>query len=269
MKDAFTCDHCGTAHPTTALFRCGEDTLCQACCKQHYTACDHCSSMIRNSQTYYPEDSDETLCWECHDRRTRHAAIHEYDYTPDLFFHGKGLRHFDVELEINEGGQSAANARRLLEIANKTAENLYIKTDGSLDDGMELVTHPMTLDYHMGEMPWPEVLATARSMGYLSHRAETCGQHVHISRLAFGCTYDQQETAIARLVYFVEKFWPELLRFSRRTQSQLSRWAARYGAQLNPKDQIEHAKNACAGRYMAVNLTNGETIEIRIFQGTL
>ncbi len=33
----------------------------------------------------------------------------------------------------------------------------------------------------------------AQSMGYLSHAAGTCGLHVHISRLAFGCTYEQQE----------------------------------------------------------------------------
>ena len=106
-------------------------------------------------------------------------------------------------------------------------------------------------------------------MGYLSHAAGTCGLHVHISRLAFGCTYEQQEAAIARLLYFVEKFWAELLRFSRRTQSQMNRWAARYGIRLTPSEQMNHAKNSCAGRYTAVNLTNADTVEIRMFRGTL
>ena len=99
--------------------------------------------------------------------------------------------------------------------------------------------------------------------------AGTCGLHVHISRLAFGCTYEQQEAAIARLLYFVEKFWAELLRFSRRTQSQMNRWAARYGIRLTPSEQMNHAKNSCAGRYTAVNLTNADTVEIRMFRGTL
>lgn len=138
---------------------------------------------------------------------------------PDLVFHGKGLRHFGVELEIDNGGTDRYNAEKLLNIANADAENLYIKTDGSLDDGLELVTHPMTLTYRLNEMPWAEILRKAQSMGYLSHAAGTYGLHVHISRLAFGCTYEQQEAAIARLLYFVEKFWAELLRFSRRTQS--------------------------------------------------
>ena len=87
--------------------------------------------------------------------------------------------------------------------------------------------------------------------------------------MAFGCTYETQEECIARLVFFVEKFWPELLRFSRRTNGQLNRWAARYGMKLNPKDQMYHAKNSCAGRYTAVNLTNADTVEIRLFRGTL
>ena len=174
-----------------------------------------------------------------------------------------------MELEIDGGGTVNSNAEKLLNIANADAENLYIKTDGSLDEGLELVTHPMTLEYHLNEMPWAEVLRKARSMGYLSHAAGTCGLHVHISRLAFGCTYEQQEAAIARLLYFVEKFWAELLRFSRRTQSQMNRWAARYGIRLTPSEQMNHAKNSCAGRYTAVNLTNADTVEIRMFRGTL
>lgn len=188
---------------------------------------------------------------------------------PDLVFHGKGLRHFGVALEIDNGGTDRYNAEKLLNIANADAENLYIKTDSSLDEGLELVTHPMTLEYHLNAMPWAEILHKAQSIDYLSHAAGTCGLHVHISRLAFGCTYEQQEAAIARLLYFVEKFWAELLRFSRRTQSQMNRWAARHGMKLTPTDQMCHAKNLCAGRYTAVNLTKSDTVEIRMFRITL
>ena len=38
---------------------------------------------------------------------------------------------------------------------------------------------------------------------------------------------------------------------------------------LTPTDQMCHAKNSCAGRYTAVNLTNSDTVEIRMFRGTL
>ena len=62
----------------------------------------------------------------------------------------------------------------------------------------------------------------------------------------------------------------ELLKFSRRTQSQLNRWASRYGYKDQPQAILDHAKKGChAGRYTCVNLTNEDTIEFRIFRGTL
>lgn len=264
------CDCCGTRIYQDDDAGDENQTLCENCRENHYIACDSCGRLVSNGYVYYlEEDEDTPFCASCYDARAHDAIIHEYHYTPDLVFHGKGLRHLGVELEIDHGGKRSRNAEQLLSVANQGAENLYIKSDGSLDNGLELVTHPMTLDYHLNQMPWAAVLNKAAELGYLSHRAETCGLHVHVSRLAFGCTYEQQETAIARLLFFVEKFWPEMLRFSRRTQSQLSRWAARYGLKLHPKEILNHAKNSCAGRYTAVNLTNSDTIEIRLFRGTL
>lgn len=134
---------------------------------------------------------------------------------------------------------------------------------------MELVTHPMTLDYYMNFMPWDDILDEAKHSGYLSHKTKTCGLHIHISRKAFGDSELEQECTIARLLYFIEKFWPELLRFSRRTESQINHWAARYGMKLSPKEVMDCAKYYCPGRYMAVNLMNRSTVEIRIFRGTL
>ena len=297
MKETRICANCGAEHPLDAMFRIGSDWLCESCADEFTVVCDACGERVYSEDAV--EDSNYTLCESCFDedyvrcadcdrilRRDRAywddddaycsscwddhcSVIHEYSYTPDLVFHGKGLRHFGVELEIDGGGTDRYNAEKLLNIANAEAENLYIKTDGSLDDGLELVTHPMTLEYHLNEMPWAAVLCKAQELDYLSHAAGTCGLHVHISRLAFGCTYEQQEDAIARLLYFVEKFWAELLRFSRRTQGQMNRWAARYGMKLTPTDQMSHAKNSCAGRYTAVNLTNSDTVEIRMFRGTL
>lgn len=59
--------------------------------------------------------------------------------------------------------------------------------------------------------------------GYLSHQARTCGLHIHVSRRAFGTTEEQQDACIARILYFFEKHWEELLKFSQRTQQQLER----------------------------------------------
>lgn len=119
-------------------------------------------------------------------------------------------------------------------------------------------------------MPWAAILRKAVQMGYTSHQAGTCGLHVHVNRNAFGETEARQDAVIARILYFFEKNWEELLKFSRRTQHQLDQWAARYGYKDQPKELLDHAKkSAHTGRYASVNLTNKNTIEFRIFRGTL
>ena len=263
-----TCECCGERIWDEDVYGDNDITLCSHCYHHNYTRCSCCDALLHEDDAYYLDG--ETYCRDCYeDEREENNLIHEYGYKPNPIFYGEGNRYFGIELEIDGAGRDDDYAEELLDIANANAELLYIKTDGSLDEGLELVTHPMTLEYQLNEMPWAEVLRKAQSMGYLSHAAGTCGLHVHISRLAFGCTYEQQEAAIARLLYFVEKFWAELLRFSRRTQSQMNRWAARYGIRLTPSEQMNHAKNSCAGRYTAVNLTNADTVEIRMFRGTL
>ena len=196
-------------------------------------------------------------------------VIHSYDYRPETIFYGDGPRYFGVELEIDKGGEIGSNVEQILAVENQKHDFYYCKHDGSLDDGFEIVSHPATVEYHLTQLPWKAIMAEAVSLGYRSHQACTCGLHIHISRLAFGRTAAQQEAAIARLLYFVEKHWNELLKFSRRTNRQLERWAARYGYKDTPKEMMDHTKSYHYGRYTCVNLTNTETVEIRIFRGTL
>lgn len=249
--------------------------LCQRCYDRYYTTCSRCGAVIPFENVRYAacdEDEEFPLCEDCF-THTAHKpySIQDYYFKPCPIFYGDGPRFFGVELEIDGAGESDRNARELLETANGQGQDrLYCKHDGSLSDGFELVTHPMTLEYHENQMPWAEILAQAVDMGYTSHQAGTCGLHVHVIRRAFGKTMAEQEAAIARVLYFFEKNWEELLRFSRRTQRQLDQWAARYGYKEQPREILEHAKKGYhGGRYTCVNLQPSETIEFRIFRGTL
>lgn len=185
-------------------------------------------------------------------------------------FDHSALLHFVVFYNGWMNDLSESNACAIMRRANLGRELIYGKHDGSLNSGFEIVSHPMTLDFHQTAMPWPEVLEEAVELGYRSHQARTCGLHIHVNRTAFGDTEIQQELAIARVLYLVEKFWDELLKFSRRTQSQLDRWAARYGYKEHPMQILDKAKGRYInGRYFAVNLLNRNTIEFRLFRGTL
>jgi len=126
----------------------------------------------------------------------------------------------------------------------------------------------MSLEYHRKEMPWREIISQALELGYTSHKARTCGLHVHVNRSSLGNNYEEQENTIARILFLVENYWYELLKFSRRTQEQMDHWASRYGRKDDPKSVLRSAKRS-GDRYTCVNLTPDYTIEFRMFRGTL
>lgn len=212
-------------------------------------------------QTQDFQNNGERLCDDCYNhRRQQGRGVQSYCYKPEPIFYGSGPRYLGVELEIDEGGESGSNANQIMAVANEEEEYIYIKRDGSLDEGLEIVTHPMTLEYHRNRMPWKEIIRKALELDYTSHQAGTCGLHVHVNRDSLGDTYQEQEDTIARVLFLVETFWHELLKVSRRTQQQMDRWASRYGRKDDPKDVLHTAKRS-GDRYTCVNLTPSETIE--------
>ena len=269
--ETMVCSRCGRRIWNDDNAGDGNTPLCHSCYERFYTECAHCGRTILCDDAYYEDDDrDDPLCWSCYCRTQQDKEIHEYSYKPTPVFYGGGDRYFGVELEIDGAGEDSDNACQLMCLANRGRELVYCKHDGSLESGFELVTHPMTLAFHQNDMPWEDILQEAVEQGYQSHKASTCGLHVHVNRSAFGYTVAQQEACIARILYIVEKFWDELLKFSRRTQSQLNQWAARYGYKEQPQEILDHAKKGNgAGRYASVNLQNRDTIEFRIFRGTL
>lgn len=277
------CSHC-TATLTVECRRCGEriwksdsirGVLCRTCYDMYYTVCSECNALMRLDDACYLAgdefDHEYPYCEDYYDSLNSEKFIHDYYYKPEPVFYGDdSTLYMGVELEVDEGGEDEDYAESILRTANQEDEHVYIKHDGSLCEGFELVTHPMTLDYHRNKINWKELVSKLIRYGYRSHNAETCGLHIHVNRNALGKTYDEQEDVIGRLVYFYERFWPEILRFSRRTEDQANRWASRYGGVITDcKNVLKEAKKSGLGRYTAVNLTNNNTIEFRIFRGTL
>ena len=247
----------------------GDDNiyLCESCRDDSYTRCDNCNTLINNDDAYY-DDDDTPYCRSCY-HNCCSGIIHDYSYKPEPIFYGDSDRYFGVELEIDCGGKDRENAECILNVVNSSDELIYIKTDGSLNDGLEIVTHPMSLEFHREKMPWQAVSEKALRLDYLSHKTSTCGLHVHVNRTTFGLTREMQDECISRVLYFVEHHWAELLKFSRRSESQMNRWAARYGYKDSPREVMDSAKKKGLGRYACVNLTNHYTIEFRMFRGTL
>lgn len=269
FEETVECEHCGCRIWSDDNSGSDSVPLCGSCYDNYYTTCEDCGRIIHRDCANYVDDYDDIpYCDSCVDAHRSHS-IHDYSYKPDPVFYGDSNRYFGVELEIDDGGKDSDNADELLHIGNKFEERIYIKSDGSLNNGMEIVTHPMSLNYHKTKMPWEEVMRRAVQLDYRSHKTSTCGLHIHVNRTTFGSTREAQDECISRVLYFVEHHWLELLKFSRRTEYQMNRWAARYGYKSNPKEILEDAKKGSNGRYACVNITNWNTVEFRMFRGTL
>ena len=262
-----TCDRCGAIIWTNDSYGDDYTTLCSACYHNHYTRCNCCDALVHEDDAYHLDGYD--YCSECyHDEVDRNRSIHDYGYKPEPIFYGNSKRYFGVELEIDGAGKDSDNADELLLIANRNDEHIYIKGDGSLDDGMELVTYPMSLEYHKNYC-WDDIMKKAIYLGYRSHQTNTCGLHIHVNRSCLGDSREEQDDVIARILYFIEHHWNELLKFSRRSEYSMNRWAARYGFEKTGREILDKAKKGNNGRYAAVNLMNYATIEFRLFRGTL
>ena len=265
------CNDCGEAYTDSQIWaEDSEQVICSGCSESYYI-CDDCGCIVHENCVYGDGEYDH-YCEACYERRPNN--IRDYMYKPDPHFYGDNSRlrpYMGIELEIDKGDDVADCAREL----DGYTDAIYLKHDGSLDCGIEIVSHPCTLQYHADCMPWADMMDTAREYGFLSHTAKTCGLHVHVNKDYFGASRSAlQELGIAKTVLIVSKFWPELIKFSRRSESQLRQWADKPHADFCADDDSTSIIHKCRdardeGRYQAVNLTNRATIEFRFFRGTL
>lgn len=115
--------------------------------------------------------------------------------------------------------------------------------DGSLDDGVEIVTPPMDLD---AIHPLLEKVHTSLIRRYDLHPEYTCGIHVHLSRRFLG------KTGVANLSNFI--YNPE-------NKKYLVNFAGRESDDYASYDRKD-------GKYCALNTSLDHTVELRIFAST-
>lgn len=259
------------------------------------SACEECGypTCIVCDQDHSCADTDSNDEEEQPSYHNRNRIIHTYDYIPPKFiFHStkkdhNNNRYFGIELEIDGGGESSSNAKEILQWSD--GESLYyIKHDGSLNDGLEVVSMPATVKYHLKEFPWQHIVETASALDYKSHTAGTCGLHIHIDKSVFSSqsylesgygrthrrgylgSYDYQ-TNVSKLILLFWRHWEHILVFSRRVpgewQQQYTSWNYDITEERISKRSLQESLGK--GKYVAINTSNPNTVEIRIFRGTL
>lgn len=288
------CEDCGCIH-TTLLEVIGLNNLprkvCGACRSSNYSRCSHCGRWEHDAHMnndlcstcyavapvcarcgshgydFHSYDGD-SLCASCY--RDALRVIQSYNYKPTPKFFGEGPRYFGFELEVDSSlGETQLSERA--HAIQKMSKCFYLKHDGSLYSGFEIVTHPHSLaTYEQDKELWKQVVEYASTHNLKSHDCDSCGLHIHISRKAFGTNETEQDRNISKLIFLYEKFYPQFLKFSRRRESQLHRYAKRYCETTPPsvEECMELAKSEF-DRYFAINITPSQTVELRFFRGTL
>jgi len=237
-----------------------------------------CDGDIRNiDDVYYwesdcewhdePEDEENDDDDDDDDCDMDAACINSYSYRPVMKFHklsneNENAPFFGIELEVERKNSNGLKHKYMAGLIKN--EHWYFKTDGSLTDGFEIVTHPMTFNYiQQSTKEFTNSLKLLVENGYNSYDANTCGMHIHISKNNFTTWH----------LYRFLKFFVENKEFitsiSQRKIEKLKKWA-------NIEDDNDTSliykakkKDGNSERYVAINLKNTKTIEIRIFRGTL
>ena len=269
-SDATTCSDCGdvlhidNVHTFTNN---DYDNYCRSCFRSNVVTCDECDST-------WHQHSDPAC--EC---ATQSDLVNSYSYKPSAIFRDVNSYEFTrnddahahtpfmgFELEVEAGRNDRHSGAQLFETQIMN-DNLYLKEDGSLDNGFEIVTHPSTIEYYQSEFDWSS-FDELRAMKFKSWSTRTCGFHVHISRDAFYTKQMHKKTNssphLMGFLLFIYKNASEVEAISGRNSS--------YGRISDSELENVYEYSRFRGhseRYVAVNTLNAKTIELRCFKGSI
>ena len=283
-EDWRRCDRCEEwvyYESTYTVYSSQEELWCEWCADNYATRCAGCYELVDDN--YIHGD----YCEDCHNE-SQH--LHEYGYNPGIrFFGGDGYvpkppMFMGVELET-DGGSDRYNYCDDLHAIEGFPERFWMTEDGSLENGVEITSQPMTLAHHIECMGiYEEIGEMARQYGFVSHDGGRCGLHVHVNRNWFGKSTALQDAGGYKVMRLMQRFEKQLMIFSRRRDDSWCHFKT--SGDYTPKEtkvKIHTAfgenepglfeKAACMKRErnhsQCLNFQHSNTYEFRIFRGTL
>ena len=182
----------------------------------------------------------------------------------------------EVEFRGHHTHSRRDGAQKVLDAMNdrNIGENVvYLKEDGSISNGFEIVSHPMTIDYAMNHVNWAGITALKR-MGFESWNASSCGLHIHMSRNAFA-----DDKHLFKFVKFIYSNRVDLVKFVGRESSYakfgldnfVSSWMDYDTGVRQQHSLMKMLKDQATNndRYCAINIQNAHTVELRFFRPSL
>lgn len=185
---------------------------------------------------------------------------------------------FELEMSDEHGDFTYSDCAEYLN--NNVGSFAYLKEDGSVGNGFELVTHPHTLGaYHLRSELW-DSLDHIRAHGWRSWKSSSsCGLHIHINTASF-----QNVGHAMMFLKFIFANKDPLVRFAGRdssyarfdydsfVQRQVHTGWNDNGSPIYTNASVADVvkrKQVNDNRYLAVNAQNSHTYELRFFKGSL
>jgi hypothetical protein len=229
--------------------------VCRDCFEANYRSCNDCFGYFFINVDCVPYGG-HYLCHACHSKIN---AIHAYNFKPTSYvIHGdddKLTMGVEVEVEMEKSVKRESSALDFRNTFSPDEKLLYIKHDGTVSHGWEMVTQPCTLKFHEKAFPWTEILTWFRDKKAQSSNLNTCGLHVHAGKSFFTNT-DMIKVAL-------------MLHGNVDIMTLISRRAgvthAKYKKLINRKLDLSYNKD----RYEVVNFQNKFSVEFRSFRGTI
>lgn len=260
-----SCTHCGDSlgfvdidvyDPTIIRATVLDNALCSRC--ESLPECSVCSKKYEHADLY-------TKCPHCAEVVGRDCNIRNYSYKPVPIFHklprDRMVPFYGTELEYECGPDSELVSKWLeKQILDKFADHFYMKDDGSISSGFELVTHPMSFNYIRTTSFFPETFDILKEI-YPAIEEQTdegtCGLHVHLSRSAL------KPLHLFKMAAFAYSNSRNLQIIGRRS---LNSYCTDDLCVSLPR-QITFRSND--ERYRLLNLRPQNTVEFRFFKSTL
>lgn len=252
----------------------GEDYyVCEQCrWNGWYATCEDCGRIFQDEDMTWNEHNDCYYCYDCNENHVSDFLLeyHEFDDWETYAVNSEDesiLKGFELEVEGDNSD------KYLSELHDILGDFVVFEEDGSLDDGFEMISNPFTRQYmEANKYKMEQALDFLKNDCIFKNGTGNAGFHIHVNRKMLETDELSSDDVIDNIIIIMETFKAELMKFSRRTESDLRHWASFLsdkdsGLTLSYKDV--KAKKQSAGRYVALNLTNSQTIEFRIFKGTL
>lgn len=273
--------------------------ICTECYENYYRDCDQCGDGINTDRDTYEWFRDELYCRSCtntyltycHDCDEIHhrddetycgsdGIVRGYTKTSAFVFlvsnkeqwtsERNGMVFMGTELEVEA---VKGDCDDIAQVAHDifTPYHCELKEDGSLNNGFEIVSQPMTLEYIRNVFPYKRLLEL-RDAGARSADTKTCGLHVHINRGFFNNRYTSMYRFMS-MFHYNNEIWKKI---AGRGDVIHCSWSDGGYEKERMLDYVRYAVSKGMNgvrnnyeRYVPINLQNSNTIELRFFRGTL